>query len=105
MAIRKSMEERICIEGNRNEWLQKINNALSVAGFTNVICDSLLFQVKGDYKKVSIWGDIIVTLIPFGTNDDKTEMYIKSTANVDNIYALFKSPNKTIIEKFKSVIN
>ena len=108
MALRKSMEERICVEGNRNEWIQKINNTLStltLAGFTNVVCESSLFQVKGDYKKFSVWGEILVTLVPFGNDDNKTEIKILSTANVDNIYALIKSPNKTIIEKFKSVLS
>jgi len=105
MAIRKSMEECICVEGNRYEWLQKVNNALSVAGFTNVVCESSLFQVKGNYKKVTIWGEILIILVPFGNDNNKTELNIRSTAHVDNIYALFKSPNKTIIEKFKSAID
>ena len=34
-------------------------------------------------------------------DDEDTKITAVSTANVDNIFALFKSPNKTILSKFK----
>jgi len=104
MAIRKSMEERVCVEGNRSIWLEKVKNALEIAGFKNLSHDSTLFQIKGDYRKMTVYGDILVTLLPFGNNENQTELNIKSTANVDNIYALFKSPNKSIINALKSAL-
>lgn len=39
------------------------------------------------------------------TAKEQTDIHIKATANVDNIYALFKSPIKTIIEAFKTGLN
>ena len=102
MGIRRSMEERICVAGFRNIWLQNIEKTLQKNGFKNVTCDPNLYQLKGDYKNLTVWGEVVVTLLPFGNNDNQTEINIKSTANVDNIYALFKSPNKTIIEAVKT---
>lgn len=105
MAIKKSLEEHICVDGNREEWLKIINNALDISDFTKVNCDKTLYQVKADYKKLTTWGEIIITLTPSSTSNTKTDITIKSTANVDNIYAIFKSPNKTIIKEFKDALN
>lgn len=102
MAVRKSMEEKFCVGGFRDIWLKNIENALQKSGFEHITSDSTLYQVKGDYKKFTVWGEVLVTLLPFGNTDNQTEINIKSTANVDNIYALFKSPNKTIIEAVKA---
>jgi len=105
MAIRKSMEENIIVEGGRGDWLSKIQKALEISGFKNVKCNSALYQTTADYKKATVFGEVLITLKPSGLNDICTEIVIKSTANVDNIYALFKSPNKTIIGAFKSGLN
>jgi len=104
VAIRKSIEECVCVEGNRTIWLQNVSSALEKAGFKNVNCDSTLYQVKGDYKKLTVYGELLISLLPFGNNDNQTELNIKSTANVDNIYALFKSPNKIIINALKAAL-
>ncbi|MGD0779631.1 MAG: hypothetical protein ABR954_02455 [Dehalococcoidales bacterium] len=98
MAIRKSMQEEIVVSGTREEWLQKCAKALESQGFTKVTTNVILYQVEANYKKVTTWGTILITLTPAG-ND--TKITAISTANVDNIYALFKSPNKTILSKFK----
>jgi hypothetical protein len=58
------------------------------------------FVSDGDYC-ISInwlWGTILITLAP--TVSD-TKITAVSTGNVDNIFSLFKSPNKTILSAFK----
>lgn len=99
MAIRKSKEEVFSVKGNIDEWLSKAEQALHKGGFTNIEVNRLLNQLTGNYKKVTIWGEIIVILIPEG---DNVKINTKSTANVDNIFALFNSPNQKIIDQFKN---
>ncbi len=105
MGIRKSMEEQIRVDGNRDIWLDKVQQALEVSQFTNISCNKTLYQVNADYKKLTVWGEISITLISVDTAKEQTDIHIKATANVDNIYALFKSPIKTIIEAFKTGLN
>lgn len=105
MGIRKSMEEQIRVEGNRNTWIEKVAQALEVGKFTNINCNKTLYQIKADYKKFTVWGEIIVTLISVDAIREQTDIQIKSTSNIDNIYALLKSPSTTIIEAFKSALN
>ncbi|MDR0964191.1 MAG: hypothetical protein LBM60_06220 [Clostridium sp.] len=101
MGIRKSMEEKICLEGTRDRWLPVVRSSLANSGFKNIICNDVLFQVTADYKKATVWGELLVTLTPSAAGN-RTDLIVKSTANVDNIYALFKSPNKVILDAFKS---
>ena len=105
MGIRKSMEEQIRVDGNREIWLDKVQRALEVSKFTNINCNKTFYQVNADYKKFTVWGEISITLISVDTTKEQIDIHIKATSNVDNIYALFKSPNKTIIEAFKSGLN
>ena len=98
MAIRKSMQEEMVVSGAREAWLEKCSRALESSGFTKVNTNGTLFQIEGDYKKATTWGTILVTLTPAG---DDTKITAVSTANVDNAFALFKSPNKKILGKFK----
>jgi len=72
--------------------------ALESSGFTKVTKNENLYQVDAAYKKFMTRGTILITLIPQGTD---TKITVVSTANMDNIYALFKSPNKTILSAFK----
>lgn len=102
MAIRKSRQEEIVVTGNREEWLSRCRDALERAGFTKISVDSTLFQIEGNYKKLSTWGSISLTLTPADTN---TKVNATSTANVDNIFALFKSPSQTILQKFKDALS
>lgn len=98
MAIRKSMQEEIVVSGAREGWLHKCQIALEESGFTKVTPNAVLHQIEANYKKLTTWGTILITLTPAG-ND--TKITVVSTANMDNIFALFKSPNKTILSKFK----
>ena len=98
MAIRKSMEREFVVSGPRTDWIKKCDDALRRGKFTNVIYNSALFQIEANYKKLTVWGEILITLVPAGSD---TKINVISTANVDNIFALFQSPNKTIQSAFK----
>lgn len=100
MAIRKSTEETLIVAGEREEWLAKCQSALEQQGFRNVKVVNQLGQVHASYKKPTTWGSIDITLRP--TERGATEMHVSVTANVDNIYALFRSPTKKILNAFKS---
>ena len=86
------------VSGIREEWLQKCVGSLELSGFTGVTTNETLYQIEANYKKFNTWGTIQITLTPAG-ND--TRIIAIATANVDNIQALFKSPNRTILSKFK----
>lgn len=101
MAIRKSVEENFVVSGKREDWLTKCDNSLKSNGFKNIKTSNTIFQITADYKKATCVGEILVTLQPDG---DNTKINAKATANTDNIFALFKSPGKTILEAFKSGI-
>lgn len=98
MAIRKSMQEEMVVSGAREDWLQKCITALESSGFTKVTTNAVLRQIEAKYRKFMTWGTIMITLTPAGNDTKITSV---STAHVDSIYALFKSPNKTILSKFK----
>lgn len=102
MGIRKSLQEEMVVSGAREEWLSKCVRALESSGFTKVTKNEDLYQVEATYKKFMTWGTILITLIPSGSD---TNMIVVSTTHVDNIYALFKSPNKTILSAFKEGLN
>ena len=102
MAIRKSTDEEVVVSGPRDQWLQRCATRLQQLGFTNVRTNAVIFQIEADYKKMTTWGSLLVTFIP---EADNTRIKARSTGNVDNIFALFKSPNKTILEKFRESLS
>ncbi len=99
MAIRKSVEEVFVVDGQREVWVGRCEAALRSAGFGGVEANIALNQVKGNFHKLLVWGDILITLLPEGAH---TTIVAKATANVDNIWALFISPTKKILDAFKS---
>ena len=99
MAIRNSGEEKFLVNGEINEIKRMVSSALSRGGFSSIMENKLLNQFTADYKKMTIWGKIIITLYE---ENDKVAITAKSTANVDNIYALFSSPTQKILDKFKA---
>jgi hypothetical protein len=99
MAARKSVEDALVVAGPRERWLVGCKDALEAQGFTKVEVSTTLFQLKANYKKATIWGDLEVTLVPEGA--DATKINAKATANVDNIFAAFGSPGRKIIDRFK----
>lgn len=98
MAIRKSVQEEMIVSGGREIWLQKCVSALESSGFTKVTKNAALYQLEANYRKFMTWGTVLITLTPSGPD---TKISAVSTANMDNIFALFKSPNKTIMSAFK----
>ncbi|MBL8828441.1 MAG: hypothetical protein JNM18_15775 [Planctomycetaceae bacterium] len=102
MAVRKTVEDTFVVAGKREQWFSRCKDALSKGGFTAIQANEAFGQVKGDYKTFSVWGSIEITLMPEGEN---TKIVAKAMANVDNIFALFSSPGKKIIEAFKSNVS
>lgn len=90
------------VNGQRDIWMDKCVAALTSAGFTSITQNSAVFQVEAHYKKATTWGSILLSLIPVGPD---TKIAAVSTANVDNIFALFSSPNKKILSAFKGALN
>lgn len=103
MPVRKSVEEAIVVNGSREDWLEKCASVMRAQGFKRVMTDETLFQVTGNWKPVigTLYGDVQVAVLPDG---DNTRLQITGTGAVDNIYALFGSPGKRLIAKFKSGI-
>lgn len=48
---------------------------------------------------MTVWGEISITLFQ---HNEKVKISVVSTANSDNIFALFNSPNRVILNKFKN---
>jgi len=99
MAIRKSAEESFVLDGDRRAWFEKCGQALAAAGFGNVSPNSQLWQLSADYHKATVWGTILVTILP---DTDHTRIVAKATANVDNVFALFRSPTQKVLDAFKA---
>ena len=98
MAIRKSKQETFEVKGKIEEIKQRAENALSEGSFTSIKANGLINQITANYKKLSVWGEIKITL---SENNEKTKIDVESTANSDNIFALFSSPNDKILNAFK----
>ena len=99
MAVRKSKEENFEVKGTIEEWKSKVMNSLEKGEFTSIKNNDTLNQITANYKKLTVWGEITITLLE---NSDKIKISAVSTANSDNIFALFNSPNKIILDNFKN---
>lgn len=99
MAIRKSKEENYSVNGTLDEWMRKCEQALNNGGFTKITSNKLINQLTANYKKFTVWGEIIITLVE---ENSKVKIQVSSTANVDNLFALINSPNQKIIDQFKN---
>ncbi len=99
MAVRKTIEEVVVVDGNRDSWLTRCEAALHAQGFTGVAVNPTLLQLEGNYKKATVWGSLLVSLMPSGEN--ATSIVMRATANIDNVFALFSSPGQKIVNRFK----
>lgn len=99
MAIRKSKEEVFVVDGDRELWLQRCQAALERGRFSDVNVSAALWQLQARYRKLTTWGSIDITLLP--VSEGQTKVTVVVTSNVDNIYALFRSPGTKILEAFK----
>ena len=98
MAIRKSINEDLFLNKDINNSIELCENALKAGNFTNINKNNTINQLTADYKKFTVRGEITISLSP---NDQGTKIAIECMANIDNAFALFKSPGKTILGKFK----
>ena len=99
MAIRQNKEEIFVVSGSLEEWLGKSEKALKQGNFTSVAVNRTISQLTANYKKLTVWGEIVVTLLPEG---DKVRIHANSNANADNIFPLLSNPNKKILSQFKN---
>jgi hypothetical protein len=99
MALRRSVEETLVVAGGRDEIFQRCQVSLRAGGFSGVEANTTLYQLTANFRNLTTWGELLVTLLPEGAN---TRLTLKATANVDNIYALFSSPTKKVLNAFKS---
>jgi len=98
MAIRKSYKEEVFLNKDINNTMKLCENALGAGNFTNIKKNNTINQLTADYKKLTVRGEITISLLP---KNQGTKIAIDCMANVDNAFALFKSPGKTILEEFK----
>jgi hypothetical protein len=101
VAIRKSVEETLVVAGERDEWLSLCARGLIAVGFKGVQTTTVLGQVTGTYKKFPTHGELTITAEPC-MKSGYTQLTLRSTAAVDNLYASFASPNKKILVTAKA---
>ena len=99
MAIRKSVDTTFTVDRDRDEMLSDCELALDKGNFKDISTNKTLFILNAKYKTFTVVGEIEITLLPDG---ERTSVQVKSTGNVDNIFALFGSPARKIAEAFKS---
>ena len=97
MAIRNCKEQQFQVKGETNEVKEKCLNALELGGFKKVETNDFLNQISANYTKLTVVGKIEIVL---SENEKGIEISIKTTANSDNIFALFSSPNDKIMNAF-----
>jgi hypothetical protein len=101
VAIRKSVEETLVVAGERDEWLTRCAKSLITSGFKDVRTSTVLGQVTGTYRKFPTNGELVITVVP-SAHSGHTQLTLRSTAAVDNVYALFSSPHKKILATAKA---
>jgi len=99
MAIRKSVDTTFTVDKDRAEMLSDCELALEKGNFKDISTNKTLYILNAKYKTFTVVGEIEITLLPDG---ERTSVQVKSTGNVDNIFALFGSPARKIAEAFKS---
>jgi len=98
MAIRKSKEQKFQVNGEINDVENKCTNSLELGGFKKIETNDFLNQISAKYTKMTVVGKIEISL---AENDKGIEINVKTTANSDNIFAAFSSPNDKIMNAFK----
>lgn len=100
MVIRKSKDEVFELNGSREAVFKRCVATLRSAGFRSISENPNIFQIQADYHTFTTWGKIEITLTSGALNTTKVTLH--TTANVDNLYALFRSPVDKIANAFKS---
>jgi hypothetical protein len=98
MAIRKSVDTTFTVDKDRDEMLSDCELALEKGNFKDISTNKTLYILNAKYKTFTVVGEIEIALLPDG---ERTSVQVKSTGNVDNVFALFGSPAGKIAEAFK----
>ena len=102
MAIQKSKVETFQVLGSRQDWLSKCEKALHNAGFKSVLVNSELSLLSAKISTLTLSGSIKIFISE--SDSGFINLRAESSANIDNIYALFRSPNNKILEMFSKNI-
>ncbi len=99
MAVRKAVEDAFVVDGSRENVARLCQQALAKRPFSAATFSDVLHQARANYRTLTIWGEIVVTLTPEA--GERTRIVAKASAGVDNLYAVFRSPTRTILSAFK----
>jgi DNA gyrase/topoisomerase IV subunit B len=99
MIVWKCKEQKFQVKGGLEGIREKCVNALNSGGFKKIENNSYLNQLSAKYSRRTVLGKIEITL---GENEKGVEINVKSTANSENIFTLFSSPNDKIMNAFSS---
>ena len=97
MAIRKSKEKSLQFNGTIEDAKIKCKSALESGGFKKIDVNESLNQFNAKFNNFFVVGSIDISL---AITDHGVTISLKSTANADNIFALFSSPNDKIMKSF-----
>lgn len=102
MAIRKSRDEHFDVAGTVDAVFDRCVAALGKGKFSSIETNKAIHQVKAAYHKATVWGQIEITLTEKSGNT--VQVGTHTTANTDNIWALFSSPIDKISNAFKTAL-
>ena len=97
MAIRKSKEKKLQVQDTLENIREKSLSALTQGGFKKIENNDNLNQITARFNNFFVVGNIEIMFVK---NDNGVDINLKSTANADNIFALFSSPNDKIMKSF-----
>ena len=97
MAIRKSKEKSLQFNGSLDDAKIKCKSALEAGGFKKIENNDPLNQLTAKFNNFFVVGSIDIGL---ANTEHGVTISLKSTANADNIFALFSSPNEKIMKSF-----
>tara|TARA_B110000285_G_C14850319_1_gene479620 strand:- start:98 stop:406 length:309 start_codon:yes stop_codon:yes gene_type:complete len=97
MAIRRSKEKSLQFNGTLEEATIKCKSALESGGFKKIEQNDNLNQTTAKFNNFFVVGSLDIGL---AKTEHGITISLKSTANADNIYALFSSPNDKIMKRF-----
>ena len=104
MAIRNSRDESFDLNQSEEQAFATCLAALSKGGFSSVQQNRTISQISANYHKFTVGRKIEIT-IKAGPAAGKSTVCMHTTANMDNIYALFTSPIDKIANAFKSSLD
>jgi len=92
------IDTTLVVAGTREELLQKCCDALEAAPrFSVVNVSEDQFQVEATYRRPPVWGKLVVTLFPEGT--DSTRISARITL-LPNLFTLIFAPQQRILGRF-----